>query len=364
MFIIPISMKIPSQEAYERDLKPELLKLGYKEHNNFDNYKFADEWKWLCTSSHGSISKNAFERSDCLPVYNPKLFLALASLTDEPIKVGDWVMNLYDSDDYRAGKVYLVRWREGDAIKCSNSYPQHNARKAISCFRKATKEQLIALFSDIGGKVSPPNSAEEKPVRKVTDLTDKQVIHCPTKEQARAIYELLGRNNYDTLEYHSLESNFCADPNSTFCTIQYYEKHGYEIFPAKDFLPQNNKSKDMKRILSRADFKRIHAIACSDWKPKLAEKFKDLLFQDEVEVDEAYYKLMRKACTPEQNTLFDEIFGKYNQQPDLQNLIANMLIRGSGNYKDRAIYLFGNDLLSYKVEIDSDGLQVLVAEYK
>lgn len=71
------------------------------------------------------------------------------------------------------------------------------------------------------------------------------------------------------------------------------------------------KTKDMKaRLLSRTNFKRIHDAACRSWKSKLAEKFKDFAIQDEIEVHPDFYAEMRKACTKEQNLLFDDIFGK------------------------------------------------------
>jgi hypothetical protein len=71
------------------------------------------------------------------------------------------------------------------------------------------------------------------------------------------------------------------------------------------------KTKDMKtRLLSRSNFKRIHDAACSSWKSKLAEKFQAFAFQDEIEVHPDFYAEIRKACTKEQNLLFDDIFGK------------------------------------------------------
>lgn len=65
------------------------------------------------------------------------------------------------------------------------------------------------------------------------------------------------------------------------------------------------------KTLKREDFKRIHAIACNTWQPKLIEWYGGkFAVQDEVEVKDSEYKLMREACTEEQHKLFDEIFGK------------------------------------------------------
>ena len=72
--------------------------------------------------------------------------------------------------------------------------------------------------------------------------------------------------------------------------------------PKKEKFPFRVEEDNIKRIIN---------IACNDWKPRLAKKWgKDLLMQGYVEVSEHFYNEMRKACTEEQNVLFDEIFGK------------------------------------------------------
>ena len=48
------------------------------------------------------------------------------------------------------------------------------------------------------------------------------------------------------------------------------------------------------KTLKREDFKRIHAIACNTWQPKLIEWYGGkFAVQDEVEVKDSEYKLMR-----------------------------------------------------------------------
>jgi len=55
----------------------------------------------------------------------------------------------------------------------------------------------------------------------------------------------------------------------------------------------------------------ILKIACNNWKEPLAEKWaKDIVLNQNILVDEQFYKEMRNACTTPQNELFDEIFGK------------------------------------------------------
>ena len=64
------------------------------------------------------------------------------------------------------------------------------------------------------------------------------------------------------------------------------------------------------RILTPQNATRIITIACSTWKPKLAEKWAtNIILNKDTEISEEFYQEMRKACTTDQNTLFDEIFG-------------------------------------------------------
>lgn len=74
------------------------------------------------------------------------------------------------------------------------------------------------------------------------------------------------------------------------------------------------KQKDMNRFpfkLSYENQKDIIKIACSNWKNELAEKWGvTIALELPTEVTEEFYLKMRKACTSEQNQLFDKIFGK------------------------------------------------------
>lgn len=83
-------------------------------------------------------------------------------------------------------------------------------------------------------------------------------------------------------------------------------KQGY----AKIVRYKKHKNNNMK-TLNRKDFKRIYNIACGGWKPKLIELYgNEFAVQDSVQISDDDYNKMRKACTPDQNILFDEIFGK------------------------------------------------------
>ena len=52
-------------------------------------------------------------------------------------------------------------------------------------------------------------------------------------------------------------------------------------------------------------------IACSNWKKRLAKVWAfNIALKTTIEISDDFYKEMRKACIPDQNKLFDEIFGK------------------------------------------------------
>lgn len=60
----------------------------------------------------------------------------------------------------------------------------------------------------------------------------------------------------------------------------------------------------------------IFDIACNTWKEKLAKEWSvNILLNKNIEVSEEFYTNMRKACTKEQNLLFDSIFGSDTKCP-------------------------------------------------
>lgn len=99
--------------------------------------------------------------------------------------------------------------------------------------------------------------------------------------------------------------------------------YGWSLQPIIDagcvLINRNNKTENMDNRfpfeLTEKDAKRIVDIACSGWKPRLSEKWgAKLLENGYVTIEEPFYKEMRKACTDEQHELFDEIFGKDEEQ--------------------------------------------------
>ena len=120
------------------------------------------------------------------------------------------------------------------------------------------------------------------------------------------------------------KQNYKGDSN--MCPFYYINKDGCIdnsiAIPEGYELINLNKEKIMKnRILTPVNATRIINIACSTWKPKLAEKWAtNIVLNKNTEVSEEFYQEMRKACTTDQNDLFDEIFGKDEQLISLNDL--------------------------------------------
>lgn len=152
------------------------------------------------------------------------------------------------------------------------------------------------------------------------DLTEKDIIHCPTQKMWDKVIKLNPKN---TVQSSSYRWGVCYKPagdNNTgsICNIAICKEFGYTIHSAEDFFPPNYFTQQIKPMDKRFPFKlkldqakRIINAACPNWQQTLSNDWgKQLLLHDYVMVSETYYRNMRKACTQSQHELFDEIFGK------------------------------------------------------
>lgn len=90
----------------------------------------------------------------------------------------------------------------------------------------------------------------------------------------------------------------------------------------------------MRKINSK-QAQQIIDSACSTWKDKLATKWAvDVVKGQTINVDEAFYKEMRSACTQDQNKLFDEIFGKDQKEIEWDKLKtgSKVMIKYTGRH--------------------------------
>ncbi len=67
----------------------------------------------------------------------------------------------------------------------------------------------------------------------------------------------------------------------------------------------------MEIKIKKKEFQKLFNIACTTWKPKLEEKLKPFIFEDEITFEESFFNAMRGACTEDQLKIFNVIFKSY-----------------------------------------------------
>jgi hypothetical protein len=110
----------------------------------------------------------------------------------------------------------------------------------------------------------------------------------------------------------------------------------------------------MKTITSK-QAQSIIDIACSGWKPRLAELWgKSIVLKNTIEIAQPFYKEMRKACTAEQNILFNKIFGKDEEYKVGDWIIGNCLGSNDYNYKKHPVKILSIDENYFTYDLYSD----------
>ena len=157
----------------------------------------------------------------------------------------------------------------------------------------------------------------------IENLTKKQYT-TPAKEWAYGTYVVFikpyGNSRIGDVDQIIEEPN--SFNGSLSCTVCYcakertttkdseYTKWIATIEEATEFSKLITNKKYKMKTISYSDAQRIIDIACSTWKNTLFELWgKKIVLKQEVEISDIEYQNMRRACTSEQNRLFDEIFG-------------------------------------------------------
>lgn len=85
-----------------------------------------------------------------------------------------------------------------------------------------------------------------------------------------------------------------------------------KVVNATDFVDHSKRTDNrFPFVLSVANQQRIISVACDTWKEKLSTSWGPSYMLNKVVIISKYdYDAMRKACTPTQHQLFDDIFGK------------------------------------------------------
>ena len=63
--------------------------------------------------------------------------------------------------------------------------------------------------------------------------------------------------------------------------------------------------------IKKSEFEKLFVLACQSWKPKLEEKLKEFIFEENIKFEEDFIKEIEKACTKEQLVVFNKIFKDY-----------------------------------------------------
>lgn len=86
--------------------------------------------------------------------------------------------------------------------------------------------------------------------------------------------------------------------------------------PTKDeiiqfFTNKNNTKQPVmdKIVVKKADFKKLHDMACTGWKPRLDKVVAPFVYDDTISFAPSFVEEMRKACTDTQRPVFESIFG-------------------------------------------------------
>ena len=212
-FTCPVSMKIPTQEQYERDLKRPLLEMGYKE----GNVHSFERLPYLCTNvNRENLYYSNLREEDKLnhnryfiDHYNPELFLALAAMTDAEygIRGEYWVI---DSPYFKKQLAYKSIYVSPENITFvdDNGEIRHFP---IMHLRKASKELLIKMF----------NKNEEKMEENQCINFIKMAYEKANDEQRRVLMELFPElddnvfvKRFDSSELTDISKKLFGDENA------------------------------------------------------------------------------------------------------------------------------------------------------
>lgn len=140
-----------TEEQFNKDLKSELEKIGYK---NVDYGPLSEDQSYLVTSNNSKFlanqSKGLFGQY-FIEKYNPELFLALAAMTDkEDGNYGEYWKNILGKGGFNQNdlyKQYTNSLEQPMAFGYIGGYATEGKDANFKHFVKATKEEIINFFT-------------------------------------------------------------------------------------------------------------------------------------------------------------------------------------------------------------------------
>lgn len=127
-FTCAVSMVIPSEEQFNKDLRQHLIDLGYR----IEDLGSFTKSKYLVTNLQNIIGVVSYAYIDSIhnktrhliEPYNPKLFLALASLTTESAETKEEVLARFEKGEER--ELIGYRFRSDDFNRMTRSLYNNN----------------------------------------------------------------------------------------------------------------------------------------------------------------------------------------------------------------------------------------------
>lgn len=176
-----------------------------------------------------------------------------------------------------------------------------------------------------------------------------------------AIFEALGLNEPQAEDfcskYYGYKSGVGAWPSCRRYDYEALERVVIALTALCDQTIANHIKMDKIRTITPSQAQQIIDCACVEWKNKLFDQWGvSIVFKTPIKIQEEFYNQMRKACTPDQHKLFDEIFSSDIKDIDLTDASTidgralfdlkgnNALIqkRNTGILRDKAFYLNSN----------------------
>lgn len=317
-FTQPVAMAIPSQEDFERDLKEPLIKLGRKliDIDNFQRLPILSTCiKEDNNESNSAISNYSeflnYENYYFIPTYNPQLYIALSSMSDEVNGiVGEyWVEHELYTPKHIFKSCYTKEQNLlGEYNPCDESYHVFVPSKYT---RKATKEELINHFTKTENeKIIIKGEGEGKISKFGVGINGKFVEFINPEEHQKMITTYEGRLTELQSKIEGLEN----------------EINGLKS--VNELLEQDNRTKNTKYNNAMCSVEEQLAINIKD-KNTISEQQKDincLMIKKE--------NLERQLQVREETIL--KMADTHNFQP--KNILPYVLISTSEKVLDRVVF--------------------------
>lgn len=201
-FTQPFAMRCDAEQF--ESVKNEIETIGYKPRAflKFRDYKYLHIWTLDYPAYTDGVMPDAIEGLLLIETFNRPLCLALAAMTDKPDGiVGEWWMcNIGDNTQFIKDKLYQQNGVIGN-------FPQFVSEKdeVIACdvtkwFRKATADELIKHFTEVGGYTTAGVG--------VVNMDSGEHTHLETFEERlqKQIAELAERNTENERQIETLWS--------------------------------------------------------------------------------------------------------------------------------------------------------------